>query len=81
MENAVQSNLILSSLFPPIVRDRLFGKVGIVGSGNKRYLATPKNRLRDYLDEGVARSSDNQKPIADLFPYTTIMFADISGYV
>jgi class 3 adenylate cyclase len=42
------------------------------------FLLKGKNRLTDYLDEG--RQGCNTKPMADLFPETTIMFADIVGF-
>lgn len=86
MENARQTNLIVSSLFPAIVRDRLFknkddGNEGqIIRGDSRRYIATPRNMLRSYLDDGQKKDISKSKPIADLFPDTTVLFADISGF-
>jgi class 3 adenylate cyclase len=68
---ATKSNAIVSSLFPSNVRDRLFQEQG------------NKDRLATFLtgDEG---GDENQalasKPIADLFPNSTIIFMDIVGF-
>lgn len=89
---AASSNAILSSLFPTNIRDRLFAEKeeqqvqsGKAASGGN------KNRLRSFLDndgpsmDEIGGASAEQtvgyegKPIADLFPETTILFADISG--
>jgi class 3 adenylate cyclase len=85
MENARQTNLIVSSLFPAIVRDRLFGE-GKGGSGrgihegdSKRILATPRNMMKSFIDDG-RKDISKTTPIADLFPDTTILFADITGF-
>jgi class 3 adenylate cyclase len=85
MENARQTNLIVSSLFPAIVRDRLF-KEGKGGAGrglaegdSKRILATPRNMLKSFIDDGQ-KDISKTTPIADLFPDTTVMFADIAGF-
>jgi hypothetical protein len=85
---AVRSNVILSSLFPTTIRDRL-----IAGNDEE---AKPgkgpggaKTRLRSFLDSDLPGGLDaavgdglgyEGKPIADLFPETTIMFMDISGF-
>jgi class 3 adenylate cyclase len=44
--------------------------------------AAPKRRLKSFLDEGNVAGAQafDTKPIADLFPHTTIMFADIVGF-
>jgi hypothetical protein len=96
MKSAVKSHQIVSSLFPAVVRNRLFGEeeeaakeeeqdpqaggggdvgVGIVG-GALRPLAA-KQRIKGFLDNN---DRDNSKPIADLFPHTTVCFADIAGF-
>jgi class 3 adenylate cyclase len=43
--------------------------------------ASGKNRLKDYLDDAdEGGQTFETKPIADLFPPYTIMFADIKGF-
>jgi class 3 adenylate cyclase len=85
MENARQTNLIVSSLFPAFVRDRLLkAKDGkghnLARVDSRRYLTTPRSMLRSYLDDEQKNDISKSKPIADLFPDTTVMFADISGF-
>lgn len=45
----------------------------------------PKARLGSFLRTGETSTRDDNeesgRPIADLFPETTVMFADIAGYV
>ena len=93
---AVKSNAIVSSLFPAEIRDRLFqhnetpeqksGKKKTAGKGSGTDTAA-KFRLKSYLDNGQAETLSesatvdyDSKPIADLFPNTTVMFADIAGF-
>jgi class 3 adenylate cyclase len=66
MHQAVKSTAIVSSLFPEAVRDRL-----LMPSG--------KNRLKSFLKDGDDDEID-ETPIADLFPHTTVFFADIAGF-
>jgi hypothetical protein len=55
--------------------------------GRRKHVQHPKHRLKHILRDGSNRSIDDgnefglAKPIADLFPHTTVMFADISGFV
>jgi hypothetical protein len=42
-----------------------------------------KSRLRSFLGDGKAidpQRNDGSSPIADLFPETTVLFSDISGF-
>eukprot|EP00934_Nitzschia_sp_Nitz4_P007763 Nitzschia sp. Nitz4//scaffold37_size175936//118664//127302//NITZ4_002057-RA/size175936-augustus-gene-0.10-mRNA-1//1//CDS//3329549821//7753//frame0 len=73
LESAAQSNAVVSSLFPAVVRDRL-----LKGKGAKTTSA--KLQLKSFLDKGKKKGKKGSKPIADLFPYTTVLFADISGF-
>jgi hypothetical protein len=85
---AVRSNVILSSLFPTTIRDRLInGKEDETKPGKGPGGA--KTRLRSFLDSDTPGGLDaavggglgyEGKPIADLFPETTIMFMDIAGF-
>jgi len=84
---AARSNAIVSALFPSNVRDRLFAEqeADDVKKKNKRFTA-PKSGLQDFLlnDNGNPDIDEElifkTKPIADLFPETTIMFADLVGF-
>jgi class 3 adenylate cyclase len=83
---AARSNAIVTALFPSNVRDRLFAEAKAEeDKQNGRWLA-PKSGLKNFLieGEGTKKTDDDlffkTKPIADLFPETTIMFADLVGF-
>ncbi|CAJ1949207.1 unnamed protein product [Cylindrotheca closterium] len=80
MTTARQTQKIVSSLFPAVVRDRLLEDVGEVFQRGSVVPSTPRVMLRSYLNEGEEAEIEDNKPIADLFPATTIMFADIAGF-
>lgn len=99
LSTAVRSTAIVSSLFPAVVRDRLFPvDEEAPASPTKQTrtfaavgLANPKNRLKNFLNDGktledmedeTERSTSVSKsaPIAELFPETTVLFADIAGF-
>ena len=74
---AARSNAIVSSLFPSNIRDRLF-KAEDDKKKDQNWKNAPKSGLKGYLrDDGdVNGKSDHlsdSKPLADLFPETTIM--------
>ena len=86
---ATRSNAIISSLFPTQVRDRLFAAKD--DKYNSQDYVTPKKKLKTMMTNGefeVEADEDGEdsdymyktKPIADLFPETTILFADIAGF-
>ena len=81
-EVASKSSEIVSSLFPPQVRERLFagGKSRLRSFLKSGEDATPPTEISDDEDDSGPMSSDEPKPIADLFTDTTIMFADIAGF-
>ena len=72
LNKAANSTAIVSSLFPKQVRERLLQDEQEEDKKNKRLFAKG-NRLKTYLE-------DDTKPIADLFPNATVMFADIVGF-
>eukprot|EP00980_Cylindrotheca_fusiformis_P005498 scaffold1170_cov122-Cylindrotheca_fusiformis.AAC.6 len=68
MERIVKQDQIVSNVFPAAIRDRLYE------SGQK---GSQSDALLDPLgSEGGTAGS----PLADLFPETTIVFADIAGF-
>jgi class 3 adenylate cyclase len=99
LEHAQNSNSIVSSLFPDMVRDRLFRRESGDGdqtarhtmarqnststTGSKQSLIEPaKNRIQQFLSEGGGESKNQEadRPLADLFPNCTVLFADIAGF-
>eukprot|EP00980_Cylindrotheca_fusiformis_P002188 scaffold500_cov124-Cylindrotheca_fusiformis.AAC.1 len=86
---AEKSATIVASLFPDGVRSRLMNPEEV----DKRRNRTTKSQLKQYLQDDAGPSSvghvhsgevDQEilesKPIADLFPHTTVIFADIAGF-
>jgi hypothetical protein len=82
MITALRQNALVSSLFPQNIQKQLMEDMDAEAVKNK----TGKAGLRSYLNNEAAEMQDpsleagpKSKPIADLFPETTIMFADIAG--
>lgn len=58
------------------------GSVGSGSTGKGALIVTNKNKLKNFVSEGGRGGFQNafeDDPIADLFPHTTILFADIAG--
>jgi hypothetical protein len=82
MNTALRQNALVSSLFPKNIQKQLMEDIDAEAVKNK----TGKAGLRSYLNDEAAETEETalesgpkSKPIADLFPETTIMFADIAG--
>jgi hypothetical protein len=78
LNQATQSTAIVSSFLPDAVQRRLLGNDGSK-PGDGTY-SSPINRLKSFLAEGEDNGA-NAQPIADLFPYNTVLFADVSTLV
>jgi Adenylate and Guanylate cyclase catalytic domain len=87
MDTAIRSAAIVSSLFPAEVRDRLHPPA------NARKPAgapeTAKGKLHTFLHDTQKSANAGMEskinilgsmPIAELYPKTTVLFADISGF-
>ena len=90
---AKRSNAIVSALFPKNVRDRIMKEAeeqveAEMANGKRRFGTAQKTQLKSFLNEGAHMDKDQAaagvafagKPIADLFPSATVMFADIAGF-
>lgn len=82
---AVKTSAIVSSLFPEKVRDQLMTSQPEQAPDESQ----PKGRLQLFLNDGKKNDNvfetnglarDSAKPIAELFPETTVFFADIAGF-
>jgi Adenylate and Guanylate cyclase catalytic domain len=91
MTTAVRSTAIVSSLFPTEVRDRLYPATSETKSTRKSTSSeTAKGKLNTFLRESqkpanaaptpAESSLMGGAPIAELYPETTVLFADISGF-
>lgn len=87
MGAAMRSTAIVTSLFPSTVRERLYNGDGGAG-GVDGAAGSSSAKLRRFMDKNGegghhVGEEDNEavvlesKPIADLFPDTTVMFCDI----
>lgn len=84
LSRAVMSTAIVSSLFPKNVRDRLMHMQPSNAENKSRDRAgdfmAPHHRLKSFLTNKSTGEKDfGLQPIADLFPHTTVLFADIAG--
>jgi class 3 adenylate cyclase len=88
MTTALRTAAIVSSLFPSNVRDRILKDAEEQVNremNTKSTFVNAKHMLKNFLEdepEDVRESTDafSTKPIADLFPETTLMFADMVGF-
>jgi class 3 adenylate cyclase len=85
MATAQHTDKIISSLFPKNVRDRIMedAKDNATNVAKKSLLSSaPRTQLKTFLDDGSKENGQlfNTKPIAELFPETTILFGDIVGF-
>jgi class 3 adenylate cyclase len=74
---AARSNALLSTVFPKQIRDKLDQAL------QEKDPVKNSKSLNTFFAANHAKSSDNQEvesPIADLFPETTVLFADIAGF-
>lgn len=83
INTAMRQNALVSSLFPKNIQKKLMEEIDEGATKNK----SGKAGLRNYLTNGEEEPKQPEhggkfqtKPIADLFPETTIMFADIAGF-
>jgi hypothetical protein len=80
MKTAKKQHALVASLFPKSIQKKLMEEVEEEMKAGKKLSSFGKAGLRSYLDEeGRENEATNTKPIADLFPETTVMFADIAG--
>jgi hypothetical protein len=61
---AMESNALVSSLFPTGIRDRIYKEA---------------KHTRNGTDDSSS-GAESSKPIADFFPESSVMFADIAGF-
>jgi class 3 adenylate cyclase len=91
IDAAERSDAIVRSLFPTAVRDRLYEDAKkkedeAKAADSSVFLETNKRRMKNFMNEGpgdpsqASNGSRRSDPIADLFPNTTVLFADISGF-
>lgn len=84
MTTAVNSSALVSSLFPAAVRDQLYASDLAVRCENASGTKDKILRNTTLGDETSMKSEDKlgfaTAPIAELYPDTTVLFADIVGF-
>jgi len=86
MKTAMSTTRLVTSLFPDVVIDRMLPSLEDSASGfsQPKKLQSFLNHERDddlyTQSEEIKSSRGFSKPIADLFPDTTVFFADIAGF-
>jgi class 3 adenylate cyclase len=85
LDTALRQNAIVNSLFPKNVQKKLMEEADATLEAAERQRTNKRRNLSTFLNDDQRsheRKADpfDSKPIADLFPNTTIMFADISGF-
>eukprot|EP00934_Nitzschia_sp_Nitz4_P002003 Nitzschia sp. Nitz4//scaffold23_size168460//26387//30285//NITZ4_002207-RA/size168460-snap-gene-0.151-mRNA-1//-1//CDS//3329543599//2003//frame0 len=79
---AQRTGAIVASLFPKNVQKRMLAEAAAEYDAKR---SSGKDKLKNFFSEDTSRPKDHvavfkTKPIADFFPETTIMFADIVGF-
>jgi class 3 adenylate cyclase len=84
LASARRTTDIIGSLFPKEVGKRLIEEAENKDLAKNSHTPETKAQLKSFLADGseleTGLSAFKTKPIADLFPETTIMFADIVGF-
>ncbi|KAL3914433.1 MAG: hypothetical protein SGILL_006104, partial [Bacillariaceae sp.] len=87
VNTARQQNAIVSSLFPKSIQAKLMKESATEKQRTNAFLEKKKVRkanLRTFLNGDAENNQEDEAaesdPIADLFPETTVMFADIAGF-
>lgn len=75
VDRAARSNAIVTSLFPAAVASKLLA----AENGATTRSGIPRSQLESFLD-GDDDGQDKDEAIAELFPETTILFADLAGF-
>lgn len=81
VNTAAQSNSIVSSLFPEHMKERLMHEKQ--EAQDLKVSANKKGNLKSFMNNGThegGTAMEKQKPLADLFLETTVVFADIAGF-
>jgi Adenylate and Guanylate cyclase catalytic domain len=81
LTKALQSGAIVSSLFPGKVAEQILQQSNFNNGTDNTHISS-KHRLKSMLNNENADGSEwrREQPIAELFPHTTVLFADIAGF-
>jgi class 3 adenylate cyclase len=82
MNTATKTNAIVSSLFPASVREKMLNDDEIKSKKTSAATREPRSNIfsTSSSDDMHTTSILSSKPLADLYPETTVLFADIAGF-
>lgn len=94
MEAALQRDEIVSSLFPAVVRARLFGADQRADRSTRMSQRSLRHTIAQFITQlqglstpqlhvggaSIRRAVPRSEPIADFLPMVSVIFADISGF-
>lgn len=78
MARIMQQDKIVADVFPSAIRNRLYGNPD--DSRHSLNMTRHSSTGFDLLGYGTADDDKPDTPLADLFPNTTVVFADIAGF-
>jgi hypothetical protein len=80
-DQADRAEAIVASVFPKKIGDRLIAEAADnTGKGSHPRDRSSSGMLKKFLASGEKDPVERSKPIADLFPNTSVLFADIVGF-
>jgi hypothetical protein len=79
LTRAVKSSAIVSSLFPKGYADRLLQQSPACSYNGRSKYSSNNIRLKSFLI-GDSDNIPDEHPIADLYPFATVLFTDIAGF-
>eukprot|EP00980_Cylindrotheca_fusiformis_P012127 scaffold2929_cov107-Cylindrotheca_fusiformis.AAC.6 len=71
MDRIMKQDMIVSNVFPAAIRDRLYARQDEENNRSNQHT---------FDNEGNLGSKSDSTPLADLFPKTTVVYADIAGF-
>jgi Adenylate and Guanylate cyclase catalytic domain len=80
LSKAAQSTAIVSSLFPKHVRDKMMEMQEEKPTSSGMKFGTQSSKLKAFMSDNGSNIPVVESQLAELFPYCTVLFADISGF-
>ena len=78
VNRAARSNEIVSSMFPEVLQEKIFAQ----SSNKNQTFRGSSNQIKTLHEEGGLNEilMDNKAPLAEIYPETTVLFADVVGF-
>jgi Adenylate and Guanylate cyclase catalytic domain len=79
LSKAAQSTAIVSSLFPKQVRDKMMEMQEDKTTSPSKF-GSSSHKLKAFMSANAGSAPVVESQLAELFPFCTVLFADISGF-